>query len=297
MSVRLAQVPRLRRHEMSDDPIMNSDTSEVRHAEAARGLVHDGRTGSLATLTATGEPFGSVVSYGIDDRGQPVLCISELAEHTANARRDPRASLLVAATVAPDDDPLAAGRVTLVGRLVAIPAEAVADLRGPYLERNPYAAGFVSYGDFGWWRLEITSVRYVGGYGRMGWVDPELYAAARPDPIRHLAAGAIEHLNDDHAEHMLLVAQVLAGRPDAVSATTTGIDRHGVELVMDLGGETAWSRVSFAAPADDGMAMRKAVVALVDLARISEPAPPVQPADAAAAATAEAGGSPGHLLA
>ncbi|MPY96224.1 MAG: DUF2470 domain-containing protein [Acidimicrobiia bacterium] len=263
-------------------------TTEVRHAEAARGIVEDNPTGYLATLTEAGEPFGSVTSFGLDDEGRPVLCISDIAEHTANAGRDARASLLVAEARDAGSDPLAAGRVTLVGRLLRLGAAEAAPWRGPYLARNPHAASFVDYGDFGWWRLEVSSVRYVGGYGRMGWVPAEAYAVARPDPIRSLVVGAVEHLNDDHADAMLDLAHVLAGRPAAVAATATGIDRYGLEASIDLGGQHVWARFEFPEPVGDDMAMRKAVVALVEKARSGEAPPP-----AATPAGAEAG-PPAH---
>ena len=100
-------------------PAIAGDVSSFpRDAEYARTLVASQRRGQLATLTADGFPFGSVVSYVDDAVGQPVVCISALAEHTINATRDPRASLLVATHVPDGDDPLAAARVTLVGTLV-----------------------------------------------------------------------------------------------------------------------------------------------------------------------------------
>ena len=100
-------------------PAIAGDVSSFPHdAEYARTLVAAQRRGHLATLTADGFPFGSVVSYVDDAVGRPVVCISAMAEHTINAKRDPRASLLVATHVPDGDDPLAAARVTLVGTLV-----------------------------------------------------------------------------------------------------------------------------------------------------------------------------------
>jgi hypothetical protein len=48
-----------------------------------------------------------------------------------------------------------------------------------YLDANPASASYIDFGDFGFWRLEVRSVRYVGGYGRMSWVEPGDYRAAR----------------------------------------------------------------------------------------------------------------------
>ena len=82
-------------------------------AEEARTIAASTNTGTLATLTADGDPWASFVTYGLLG-GAPVLCVSNLAEHGRNLAADPRASISI---VAPqrDADPLASGRVTLAG--------------------------------------------------------------------------------------------------------------------------------------------------------------------------------------
>src|SRR6187551_2051286 len=94
---------------------------EPTHAERVRTMVHGERRGSLSTVAAdpVGYPFGSVVSFGLADDGDPLLFVSLMAEHTQNARRDPRASLLVSEPVPEGADPLASGRVTLLGTIAA----------------------------------------------------------------------------------------------------------------------------------------------------------------------------------
>ncbi len=69
---------------------------EPAFAERARTLLYLGRIGSLSTLSRKqpGFPFGSVMPYGLDDRGRPIFLISTMAMHTQNLQSDPRASLL-----------------------------------------------------------------------------------------------------------------------------------------------------------------------------------------------------------
>ena len=99
-------------------PVAGDPSTFPSDAELARTLAAGAGRATLATLTAEGFPFGSVVSIVVTDAGEPVVCISELAEHTINARRDGRASVLVAEPVADEADPLAAARLTLVGTLL-----------------------------------------------------------------------------------------------------------------------------------------------------------------------------------
>src|SRR5437879_11040295 len=100
---------------------------EPAFAERARTLMCLGRIGSLSTLSRKqpGFPFGSVMPYGLDEHGRPILLISTMAMHTQNLQADPRASLLVTQDDA-GSDPLGASRVTLVGNVMPIPGAEVA---------------------------------------------------------------------------------------------------------------------------------------------------------------------------
>src|ERR1700761_4517982 len=84
-------------------------------AEEARTIAASTNTGTLATLTANGDPWASFVTYGLLG-GAPVLCVSNLAEHGRNLGADPRASIAIVAPQG-DADPLASGRVTLAGEV------------------------------------------------------------------------------------------------------------------------------------------------------------------------------------
>ena len=132
----------------------------------ALALVKTNKFGALGTIARDGgHPFTSLVAYALVG-GAPVLLLSELAEHTQNLRADPRSSLLVAEEAG--DDALARGRVTLVGRSALVPADGV---EAAYLAAHAQASGYLALKDFRFWRLEVESVRHVGGFGRMGWVS------------------------------------------------------------------------------------------------------------------------------
>src|SRR4051794_27640247 len=136
---------------------------EPTHAERCRTLVAAEARGALSTLTAdpAGYPYGSVASYGLDDTGNPLFFVSLMAEHTQNALRDPRASLLVAEPVPDAADPLASGRVTLLGQLLPVHDDERSTARDRYLAANPAAAYYIDFGDFTFLRLDVESLRYV----------------------------------------------------------------------------------------------------------------------------------------
>jgi hypothetical protein len=96
-----------------------------------------GRMGSLSTLSRKhpGFPFGSVMPYGLDDRGRPIFLISTMAMHTQNLQADPQASLLVMQHDT-EGDPLGASRVTLLGNVLPVPKPELAEARKLYLQRQ-----------------------------------------------------------------------------------------------------------------------------------------------------------------
>jgi heme iron utilization protein len=217
---------------------------EPSYAERARTLVHLERTGTLATLSRKhpGHPFASVMPYALDERGRPLMLISSMAMHTQNLMADGRASLLVTQPTA--GDPLAAGRVTLMGQAARLsPGEASA-ARGVYLQRHANAAYWVDFDDFGFWRLEPTDVYFVGGFGAMDWVSAADYASAQPDPLADAAEGILEHVNGDHGAALLAYARTLAS-PPADEATMMSIDRLGFRLRLRTGERVHGLRVAY----------------------------------------------------
>ena len=50
----------------------------------------------------------------------------------------------------------------------------------------------------------VESIRYIGGFGRMSWVNESDWKGAEADPLAPFAQGIIDHMNDDHADIMVL---------------------------------------------------------------------------------------------
>lgn len=250
------------------DAVEAPPVPEPTYAERARTLVHRGRVGTLATLSRRlpGHPFASVMPYAVDEAGRPVVLISSMAVHTQNLQADPRASLLVAE---PDwtGEPLAAGRVTLMGAMRPVPGDAAEAARGGYLARHPQAAAWVDFEDFAFHRLEPTALYFVGGFAAMDWIDPDAYRAARPDPLADAASGILEHMNRDHPDALLVFARVLGGVPDAEGATMVAVDRLGFRLRIRAGGRLQGARIAFPEEVVSGDAARRALIAMLEQAR------------------------------
>ena len=234
-------------------------------AEEARTIAASTNTGTLASLTADGDPWASLVTYGLL-AGSPVLCVSHMAEHGRNLAGDPRASIAI---VAPshDSDPLANGRVTLAGSVAHPVGAELEAAREAHVAAVPAARYYIDYSDFALWVLRVERVRWVGGYGRMDSATGEAYLAAAPDPVAPQSAGAIAHLNADHAQSLALMARALGGYPDTTSAVCTGVDRYGLDLKVTTPRGVAYTRIGYPGPLNSVDQMRAATVELVEQSR------------------------------
>ena len=247
----------------SDQPTV----PEPSYAERARTLMYLGRIGSLSTLSRKqpGFPFGSVMPYGLGDRGRPIFLISTMAMHTQNLRADPRASLLVTRDDA-GGDPLGASRVTLIGNVLPIPEAEVAEARTLYLAHYPNSKYWVDFEDFSFYRLDVMDVYYVGGFGVMGWVSASEYDRSQPDPLADSMAEIIQHMNADHKDSLVLLARKFA-RIESQEATMTAVDRLGFQVRVKTQDGIRGARMAFLREVSNSAETRKVLVEMVQQAR------------------------------
>jgi len=219
--------------------------AEPTFAERARTLLYLGRIGALSTLSRKqqGFPFGSVMPYGLDENGRPVFLISTMAMHTQNLQADPRSSLLVTQPDA-SGDPLGASRVTLLGNALPIPEPEVTEARRLYVARYANSKNWVDFEDFSFYRMDVTDVYYVGGFGVMGWVSAAEYYQGQPDPLADTAADIIQHMNTDHGDALKLLARAIAGIESQETAMTS-VDRLGFHVRLKTPDGTRGARIAF----------------------------------------------------
>ena len=247
------------------EPLYDVNVPTPTHAERARSLVAQISIGTLCTLAIepAGYPYGSFVTVAFD-KGIPIFLISALAEHTKNLEQDPRASLLVAESGSAD--PLANGRVTMLGPCTRVEGEG-GSARAAFLAAHPNSTYYADFRDFGFWKLHVNSVRYIGGYGRMSWIDKAEWQAAEPDPLGPSAAGIIAHMNADHADAMVLYCKAFSKATEITSARMTGIDRYGFEMSAKTSEGLRPVRLAFASPVSTPEDARAVLIAMLKDAR------------------------------
>lgn len=227
--------------------------------QAAKRLLREARTGALASLTSDGAPYASLVTAAMAADNAPLLLLSRLARHTENIRRDPRVSLLI--DECRGAEPLRGARISITGRIA--PTDDLGAARR-FLARHPSAAGYATFADFQFWRIEVESAHLVAGFGRIVELKRDQVLTAIGDAAELLAAeeSAVAHMNENHREAIGLYATRLLGA-EAGEWKIIGIDPEGCDL---MAGEVV-RRLDFPQRINSPEELRKTLVAVADKAR------------------------------
>ncbi|BCX18094.1 MAG: pyridoxamine 5'-phosphate oxidase [Geminicoccaceae bacterium] len=227
-----------------------------------RRLLREQPRAALGTLLGeTGEPYVSLAMVTVDHDAEPVLLISDLADHTRNIRRDPRVSLLFDGT-AGLAVALTGARASVQGRAVCIDGDE--RLAKRYVAHHPDAELYLGFKDFHLFKVRIEKAHLVAGFGRIHWVEGEKIRFDTSGTAALAAAEAeiVAHMNEDHADAVQLYAERLLGRTGG-GWKLTGVDPEGADLRRE--GETA--RLWFDKPVHDAESCRVELVRLVKRAR------------------------------
>ena len=222
---------------------------------------------STHSQSMPGYPFGSLTPYDLDTKGNLYIYVSLIAEHYKNINADAKACLTII-------DPFGRGdrqafaRASVLCNFEKVAAEDVAAVQASYEARFPNSINYEIAHNFLFLRGRVERVRWIGGFGDIGWVSAEKYLAAGHDPIAYDGLEAIEHMNLDHQ----------AALADVVSSQTkynakkqqlqmVGIDQEAMTIAIYAGTERELLRVPFAQPLNSADEIRAAVIAVVDSAR------------------------------
>ncbi len=225
----------------------------------AKRLLRTVRAGCLATLDGRGRPFATLVNVATAADGAPILLMSKLAAHTRNLEARAEASILL--PQAGKGDPLAHPRLTVSGSLARDPDPA---LRARFLARHPKSELYAGFADFSFWRMEVDGFHLNGGFARAADFEPAdiLTDVVGAADLVAAEAGALQHLNQNHAEALRLYAARLDGQAHA-RWHATGLDPEGLDL--SAGDKT--SRIAFPYRVTTAADLRAVLVELAAEAR------------------------------
>ena len=139
-----------------------------------------------------------------------------------------------------------------------------ARVRRRFLARHPKSELYAGFGDFSFWRLNVVSAHLNGGFARAADLKAAdvLTDVSGAENLLEAEAGAVAHMNNDHADAVQLYATKLLGAEDG-PWQITGLDPDGLDLACgDL-----TSRLPFPDRVTSAEQLRKVVVALAAKAR------------------------------
>ena len=201
----------------------------MNNAREARQLLRGHYYGALCTLSKkfNGHPFGSITPYLVDHDGSLLILISTLAEHTKNIQYDPRVSLI---THNQNDSHIQTqGRITVVGTAYIVEDKHQAGTR--YLRYFPEAAGYFAMHDFSFYRIVPQALRFIGGFGKIHWVEADSYLVP-PYLLIGQEDDVIAHMNADHGDALRRYCQHFH-QCEVLDVEMLGIDCDGMDVRAD----------------------------------------------------------------
>ncbi|SAM03378.1 hypothetical protein [Absidia glauca] len=184
--------------------LCKSDQDVNAAAALARQVVQDSGIGTMLTLVDSsvndqfeGYPFGLMEYYaeGCDnvDSGDLLLFMSDLQINARNAHhQNQKVGFTIRALkdynkpFGNQSTPVQQPRFTLLGELVQMPRSLRKDNMKCFGQAHREAIFWERFHDFAFYRLEVKSIYYVGGFGGInyiGWIPLHLYQ----DSSNHIA--------------------------------------------------------------------------------------------------------------
>ncbi|MGB0894108.1 MAG: HugZ family protein [Parashewanella sp.] len=172
----------------------------------ARLLVRKSDSGVISTISHNlrGYPFGSVSPYISDSEGRLYFYISDIAQHSKNLALDSRMSMTIY-NQADLGDQNEQGRVTIVGDAFPVEDELQQQELARYINRFPKAEAYAQAHGFKMWRLDIKRVRYIGGFGKIFWLEKDEWAKESSPWNFEEEQSMITNMNEDHQDAMRLI--------------------------------------------------------------------------------------------
>ena len=222
----------------------------------ARKLLRSLDCGVLATMSQElpGFPFGSVTPYVTTHDGHVVILVSDIAQHTKNMGENDKVCLTVMDNA--DGNKQEQGRATIIGHARPVPSDRLDEASERYFAFFPEARHYSKAHAFTFFWIETVRVRYIGGFGKIFWIEEEDWGVPAPEWSTE-EAEIVKHMNDDHSSAVVAMTKVHA-QVDDPEATLIAMDPEGCHLKTKCG----IHYLSFGTSAMTKDSVREAMIAL-----------------------------------
>jgi putative heme iron utilization protein len=209
---------------------MNTESSTEELIQDINRLWSGSYHGLLSTHSVKYQdyPFGSLIPFCRDTKGNLLLLISHLAQHTRNLEHDPHCSLTL--TEQGDGDVQQLARLTCLARAEAVNSTASAER---YFRFYPETRRYQKELNFRFYRLEVKHFYYIGGFGSARWFDPSRIPL--PTPFSTADEAEVLYQLNSHNHDLLKHLLDSNGIPDKTTIEAVGSDPYGLDIRLSSG--------------------------------------------------------------
>ena len=181
----------------------------------AINLLRNSSEGVLSTISVRNAvyTFGCFVTYISDVDRSVVIYASNIAQHTINLKENSK-SCLTLFKIDDDLDKQNSSRMTLLGDLQSLPEKEIDETRTRFEKFLPESRKYASMHDFNFYRLHIDQIRWIGGFGKIAWLDNKEWKHFKPKWTSNQIS-IINHMNEDHAKNISASLNAQHGVQDA----------------------------------------------------------------------------------
>ena len=169
------------------------------HEKEATAFYRSDKLAILSTISKQhkGYPFGSFVTYVSGWDRTIFLYLSDLADHTKNLKKDHRSCITIYKKNESGDVQNSA-RLTLIGDLKKVPDKVYEVCKERFHNFFPESKAYEQMHDFNFYQISITQARWIGGFGKISWLNPKNWKTVSVDWFGS-EKNMIDHMNEDHS--------------------------------------------------------------------------------------------------
>ena len=184
----------------------------IEYEKLAINLMRNCREGVLSTVSKKyeGYPFGSFVTFISGADRSLIFYASDIAQHTINLKNNSKACITLFNLS--EGDKQDSARLSLIGDVKKIDKD-VKEISRQFIEFFPESSQYSNMHDFNFYKLNISQVRWIGGFGKIAWLSSTNWNPIRPKWLKK-EHSMIEHMNEDHSNSIVSALNAKLGIKD-----------------------------------------------------------------------------------
>lgn len=184
----------------------------IEYEKLAINLMRNCREGVLSTVSKKyeGYPFGSFVTFISGADRSIIFYASDIAQHTINLKNNSKACITLFNLS--EGDKQDSARLSLMGDVKKIDKD-VEEISRQFIEFFPESSQYSNMHDFNFYSLNISHVRWIGGFGKIAWLSSTNWNPIRPKWLKQ-EKSMIEHMNEDHSNSIVSTLNAKLGIKD-----------------------------------------------------------------------------------